>query len=157
MNRRDMLLLPGAALAAGTALAQTATPEPAPVRTSHKSLLKYGSTKELYKVPKTAAKSAKYIAVLTAVLRLSESQQQQAATIFTSAMQSHTTLRANIKTAHQGLAAAVRNGDSGAVSQISANLGLSKAQFLNIAANANLQFLQILSTDQQARLAQFQG
>jgi len=157
MNRRQMLMMPGvAAAAAGTALADIPPRRP-PTTTgvSRKRVSKYGKGSEMYKVPKTAAKSAKYIAFLTGLLGLTLDQQQQISSIFASAMEAQAALRTNRKTARQSLVAAVQNGNSGLAGQIAAALGLLTAQHLAAGAGANLQFLQVLTPEQQSQLAQF--
>lgn len=158
MNRRQMLLIPGAAVAAaGAALAEIPPHPPTTIGVSRKRVSKYSRSTEIYKVPKTTAKSAKYIAFLTTLLGLSSSQQQQISSIFASAMQAQATLHASMKTARQSLVTAVQNGDTAAVGQITSGLGLMEAQHLVAGANANIQFLQALTAAQQAQLVQFQG
>jgi len=156
MNRRQMLMIPGAAAAAaGAALAEV--PRRPPTGVSRKRVSKYSKGSEIYKVPKTAAKSAKYISFLTALLGLTIGQQQQIASIFDSAMQAQSSVRTGMKTARQSLIAAIQNGDSAAVGQITSGLGLLTAQHLAAGASANMQLLQVLTAAQQAQLAQFQA
>ena len=158
MNRRQMLMIPGAAAAAASAALAEVPPHPPTVMgVSHKRVSKYSKSSEIYKVPKTAAKNTKYVAFLTTLLGLTTDQQQQITAIFTSAMQSQTTLRASMKTARQTLVTAVQNGDTNAIGQVTSGLGLLTAQHLAAGANANLQFLQILTPAQQSLLVQFQS
>ncbi len=158
MNRRQMLLIPGAAAAAaGAALAEIPPHPPTVTGISHKRVSKYSKSSEIYKVPKTAAKSTKYVAFLTTLLGLSTDQQQQITSIFASAMAAQSTLHTNMKTARQTLVTAVQNGDTTAVGQITSGLGLMQAQHLATGANANMQVLQVLTPAQQALLAQFES
>lgn len=159
MNRRQMLMIPGAAAAAaGAVLAETPLHPPTVIAgVSRKSVSKYSRSSEIYKVPKTATKSAKYVTFLTTLLGLTTEQQQQISSIYASAMQTQTTLRTNMKTARQTLVTAVKNGDSSAVGQVTSGLGLMQAQHLAAGASANIQVLQVLTPSQQTQLEQFQA
>ena len=64
MNRRQMVILPGVALAATRGFAQTQQPAAIPSGSgavSRKAMARYGHLKYTYKVPHTASKQAKYI------------------------------------------------------------------------------------------------
>jgi hypothetical protein len=160
MNRRQMIMLPGAALVARQGFAQGAQLSEAvaerPVQhVSHKVLLKFTRPKAVSKVPKTEAKSAKYLNSLTTALSLSSDQQQQAGTILAAAVTAHATLRASLKTARASLSVAVRNNDSAGINQASGVIGNLTAQITAAGANANAAFYHILTPDQQSKLAQF--
>src|SRR5580658_5754476 len=122
MNRRDLIFLPGAAaVMASGAFAQSQsdativkTPTPTGLlspRKAMKAAARYGRAKYSYKVPKTAAKQAKYISFLSGLLTLSPAQQQQGASIFTAATVSRTALRNQVQTAHEALSEAVKTNN----------------------------------------------
>ena len=150
-----MVLLPGAALVATEAFAQSH-----PTATStHKALKrasKYGREKYAYKVPKTAAKQAKYIGFLTSFLSLSTTQQEQANTIFSTAIASREALRTQVQAAHEALSGAVKANNMGAITQASAEIATLGAQRHTLGAQANASFYQILTPAQQTTLAKFQ-
>jgi hypothetical protein len=159
MNRRQLMMLSGAAVATGSGLIQAAQPASgsgASQRASYKALLKLGRPKSSYKIPKTDSKKTKYIGSLSAALALSSAQQQQADTIFSGALSTRAALRGSLKTARQNLREAVRSNDVSAIEQMSATVASIKAQLVSAGANAHAAFRRILSPDQLARLTQFQ-
>jgi Spy/CpxP family protein refolding chaperone len=166
MNRRQMVLLPGTALLATEVFAQSQTDAaasrpsiPAGSLSAHKAMKltsKYGRAKYAYKVPKTAAKQAKYIGFLSALLSLTTAQQQSAATIFSAALASKTALRPQMKAAHDALSEAVKSNNPTSINQASAAIGALGAQRRALGAQANASFFQILTAAQQASLSQFQ-
>src|SRR5215470_2134973 len=101
MNRRQLVMLSGAAVAAGQGLAQTA--QPAQAQGTYKTLVKLGKTKATFKIPGTEAKKTKYVSSLTAALSLTSDQQQQAQAIFSDALAARATLRGSLRTAHKNL------------------------------------------------------
>jgi len=158
MNRREMLTLPAVALVARQGFAQVApisqsSSQPTGQHVSHKVLLKYSRPKAIAKVPKSAAKTTKYLNSLNTLLGLTSSQQQQASTIFTAAATAHTVIRTNLKAARQSLTTAIMNNDSGGIGQASMAIGSLTAQLTAAGANANAAFFQILTTDQKNRLS----
>src|SRR5262249_42326951 len=160
MNRRQLMMISGAAVATGSGLVPTARAASGPVasqRASYKALVKLGRLKSSYKLPKTESKKAKYLGSLSAGLTLTSAQHQQADTIFSSALSTRAALRGSLKTARQNLREAVRNNDASAIEQMSANVGSIKAQLISTGANAHVAFHRILSTDQLAKLTQFQS
>jgi len=162
MRRRFLLALPGiGALVANRAFGQTqetaAVSEGASLRLSRKTLTKHSGAKAAYKVPKSAAKQVKYLNSMTALLSLTPAQQEQAAAIFANAASARTAAHANLQAAHRQLAAAVTNNDSAAISRTSAALGVLMSQRFSSGAMANAAFFQLLTPDQQSKLAQFQG
>ncbi len=161
MNRRQMMILPGAAAVLareGLADVGSATSaSTAAARISKKAMKAASHPKASYKIPKSEGKKDKYVNFLSTLLTLNPSQKEQAAAIFTSAVNTRKQLRSDLKTARQSLRDAVRNNDSAAISQISASIGNIRAQLLSNAASANASFYQILAADQQATLAQFQS
>ena len=156
MNRRQMITLSGA-VAATQGMAAAASTQNSAKITKHASkvLVKYIRARSSYKIPKSEAKTAKYLNSATALLALSSAQQQQAATIFNSAVPGSASVRASLKNARKNLKDAVRNNDNAAISQVSATMGSLRAQLTAIGAAANAAFYQILNTDQQAKLTQF--
>jgi hypothetical protein len=158
MNRREMLTLPAVALVAHQGFAQVAqmsqsSSQSTGQHVSHKVLLKYSRPKAISKVPKSAAKTTKYLNSLNTLLALTPSQQQQATTIFTAAATAHAAIRTNMKAARQTLTTAIMNNDSGAIGQASMAVGSLTAQLTAAGANANAAFYQILTTDQKNRLS----
>ena len=158
MNRRQMFMLPGAALVAHQGLAQAAQMSQAgPVRASdhvsHKVLLKYSRPKTISKVPKNEAKSAKYLSALTTLLSLTADQQQQATAILAPAVTAHGALRTNLKNARQSLSSAIKNNDSAGINQAAVTIGNLTAQLTAAGANANAALYRILSPDQQSKFA----
>src|SRR5207248_2045219 len=125
MNRRQMVMLSGAAVAMGQGSAQNAQPTQG---AANKALLKLGRAKSTYKIPKTEAKKTKHLNSLTAALSLTSDQQQQAQAIFAEAMAARATLRGSLKTAHRNLSEAVRNDNSAAIAEMAATIGELRAR-----------------------------
>lgn len=162
MNRRDVIMLSGVALAAHRGMAQVeqiSRPGSAASlpHVSPKVLLKYSRPKSASKVPKTEAKTAKYLSSLNALLALSAAQQQQATSIFAAAATAQAAVRNNLKAARQSLNSAIRNNDTAAISQASTAIGGLKAQLTAAGANANAAFYVLLTADQQSKLTQFKS
>src|ERR1022692_2707646 len=65
---------------------------------------------------------------MTAKLGLTAEQQSQATTIFSNAQATESTLRASMKTAHQGLNDAVRSNNTVGIEQLAATIGNLTAQ-----------------------------
>jgi hypothetical protein len=157
MNRRQMVVLPGIAFAASQGFSQTPEAVSASSRsaaTSHKVLAHYSRLKSFSKIPKTAAKQAKYISFLTTHLSLLANQQVETANIFAAASASEAGLKSSMKAARQSLGQAVKSNDIAAITKASAAIGTLVAQRHTIGANANAAFLQLLTSDQQAKLSQ---
>jgi hypothetical protein len=160
MNRRQMVILPGVALAATSGFAQTqeASASAAGSGTvSHKAISHYSRPKSLYTFPKSGAKQAKYITFLTALLALAPNQQAEAASIFANTSASDAEVKKSMKTARQHLGESVRNNDGAGMRQTSAAIGTLAAQRHAVGAGASAAFLQILTADQQAKLNQFRS
>jgi Spy/CpxP family protein refolding chaperone len=158
-----MVFLPGAALVASEAFAQSQA-DAVVSRTSgisaHKALKaasKYGTAKYAYKIPKSAAKQAKYVNFLTTFLSLTPNQQTQVNSIFSAALASKVALKTQIRTAHETLSNAVKTNNSAAIAQATAAIGTLGAQRHTIGAQANASFYQILTAAQQASLSAFQS
>ena len=157
MNRRQMVILPGIALAASRGFSQsaqtTATSSSSAV-VSHKALSHYTRQKSLSTVPKSVSKQAKYISFLTAHLTLSAGQAAEIATIFQTASASIAELKTTMKTARQSLGAAVKNNDADAIDKTTVTIGKLVQQRHLIGAKANAAFYQTLTGDQQAKFSQ---
>ncbi len=162
MNRRLLIALPGvAAFAASRAWGQTEEAD-APgngvlTHVSKKALTKFSGSKSAYQVPKNAAKQAKYVGSLTALLALTPVQQQEAAAILANAASTRASLHASLKAARKALSGAVLNNDTGAISQASTALGAMMAQYVSNGALANAEIFQLLTPDQQTKLSVFMG
>jgi Spy/CpxP family protein refolding chaperone len=157
MNRRQMVVLPGIAFAASQGFSQTTDAVSASSRsaaTSHKVLAHYGRMKAFSKIPKTAAKQAKYISFLTTYLSLLPNQQDQTAHIFATASSSEAALKSSMKAARKSLAQSVKSNNTAGITQAAAAIGTLVAQRHTIGANANAAFFQLLTSDQQAKLSQ---
>jgi Spy/CpxP family protein refolding chaperone len=162
MDRRSMVAIPGiAALAAARAFSQTSesvTPGDGSVlHASRKALIKHSGAKSAYKVPKNATKQTKYLNSLTALLSLTSGQKQQISAIYTGAVATRGSIQTSIKTTRKALHTAVKNYDSGAISQSVATLGNLLVQHITNGAMANAAVFQILTPDQQVKLSQYQG
>ncbi len=95
---------------------------------------------------------------LTRMLGLSTSQQQQATTIFTNAANSNQPVMADMHTARQNLANAVKTNDSAsAIKQYAASIGNDTSTLVATNATANEQFFQILTPEQQSTMQQMEG
>jgi len=107
--------------------------------------------------PSAADLAQRKVDFLTRQLTLTTAQQQQATTIFTNSATADATVRANLQTAHQSLNDAVKSNNSAAIDQAAATIGSLTAQLSSSDAKADAAFYQILTADQQAKFAQFQG
>jgi Spy/CpxP family protein refolding chaperone len=163
MRRRELLAGPGvagvAAFAAGRAFAQPreATAVGAAPIVSRKALIKETGAKAAYELPKTPTKQTRYLASITALLSLNSGQQQQAASIFTSAVTNRIAIHLTMKSARKVLSTAVKSNDSAGISQAASELGALTSQYIANGATANAAFYQILTPAQQATLTQYQG
>src|SRR5262245_29313920 len=161
MNRRELMMFSGAALAAHEGLAQaqqvsTATDTGVAAATI-KTLLKYNRAKSSHRLPKDENKLTKYVESLSSALSLTATQQQAASSIFLNAVVAKTTLKAQVKSARTNVRNAVFVNDSGAISQESANIGNLKTQLIALGANAHATFHQVLTPAQQQMLLQYRG
>jgi hypothetical protein len=160
MNRRELIMLSGAALAAHERLAQAqqvSTATYTGVAATIRTLLKYNRAKSSHRLPKDETKLTKYVDSLSSALSLTAIQQQAASSIFLNAIVAKTTLKAQIKTARTNVSNAVFANDSGGISQESANIGNLKAQLIALGANAHATFHQVLTPAQQQMLLQYRG
>ncbi len=107
--------------------------------------------------PDPATMAQHRVSFLTTALTLTTAQQQQATTIFTNSALADTTVHDNLKTANQSLSDAVKNNDTVAIDRSSTNIGNLTAQLTSNDAKANAALYQILTPDQQIKLAQLQN
>jgi Spy/CpxP family protein refolding chaperone len=123
---------------------------------SRKAVARYSGLKSFYKVPKNQAKQTKYIGFLTTLLSLTANQQTQAASIFSAAIASLSTVKQSMKSARQNLGEAVIF-NAADINQMAAAIGNLAAQRHSIGASANAAFFQILTPAQQATLNQLRS
>ena len=98
------------------------------------------------------------VQMLTTLLTLDTTQQQQAKTIFTDAATAGQKLRESSKTAHDALQAAVKTGASdGQIDQLAAQVGAVTAQGAAINAKAQSKFRSILNSAQKEKLDAREG
>ncbi len=103
--------------------------------------------------PDPATHVQHHVEFLSTVLNLNATQQQQATTIFTNAAKNGAALHDSMKTARQALDTAVQNNDAAGIEQAANNIGSVTAQMTALHAKADAAFNQILTPDQQAKLA----
>jgi hypothetical protein len=158
MNRRQMVILPGVALAAARGFAQTpqsAATSSGSATLSHKAMARYGRPKYAYKVPHGARKQAKYISFLATLLSLSPGQQAETVSIFAAASTAGGELKATAKTQRKRLGASAGANDGAGIGQAALAIGKVASQRYTIDAKANAAFFQILTADQQEKLTKF--
>ena len=107
--------------------------------------------------PDPAARAQHRVSFLTTLLTLTTSQQQQATAIFTNAAGVEAATHGSFKTAHQGLADAIKANNTANIDQIATTIGNLTAQMASNHAKAEAAFYQILSPEQQAKLTQFES
>jgi Spy/CpxP family protein refolding chaperone len=107
--------------------------------------------------PDPAARVQHRVSFLTTLLTLTTAQQQQATAIFTTAASAEAAVHGSFKTAHQGLADAIKANNSANIDQISTTIGNLTAQMASNHAKAEAAFYQILTPDQQTKLAQYES
>jgi Spy/CpxP family protein refolding chaperone len=158
MNRRSMVILPGIAMAAASrGFAQAQETASGSGKLSHKAIGNITRLKSFSKIPKSAAKQAKYVNFLTVLLSLTENQRTQAAKIYASASASHAAVKQNMKAARQSLSEAVKSNNGVAIGKEAVAIGTLSAQYHAIGANAHATFFQTLTEAQQAKFNQFRG
>jgi Spy/CpxP family protein refolding chaperone len=105
------------------------------------------------KPPEPATMVQHRVEFLTNMLNLSQSQQNQATTIFTSAEQSVVATMQSMHAAHQTLDTAVKTNDGAAIDQAATTIGNLTAQLTATHAKAEAAFYQILNSDQQNKFS----
>jgi len=96
------------------------------------------------------------VSYLTTVLSLTNVQQQQATTIFTSAANDARTVHDSLSGAQESLSAAVKSNDNATIEQAAATIGNLIAQLTAARAKGEAAFYQILTADQQNKLTQLE-
>ena len=107
--------------------------------------------------PDPATIVARKVARLTKLLGLSTAQQGQATTIFTNALNDVTPLEATLKSDRQSLQTAVKANETATIDSVSASIGTTTGQIVDIQNKADAAFYAILSTPQQNTLNQSGG
>lgn len=95
-------------------------------------------------------------AFLSNYLNLTDAQKTQAQSIFQSARQSAQPVRQELQQTRQALRAAVQANDAAQIQQLSATEGGQIGQLTSIRSSAMAKVYQILTPDQQQKLAQLQ-
>jgi|SRR5579883_1178205 len=111
------------------------------------------STAPTHTPPTPATMAAHKVAFLTSLLTLTSDQQTKATTIFTNAATADATARTNLKTLQTQLDTAIKSNAVGTINNLTPQIGALEGQLLNNDALANAAFYQILTPDQQAKLA----
>jgi len=93
-------------------------------------------------------------AFLASYLNLTPAQQAQAKSIFQSARQSGQTVRQQLKQTRQSFQAAVQANNAAQIQQLAANEGSEMGQLAAIRGTAMASVYQMLTPDQQQKLAQ---
>jgi len=94
---------------------------------------------------------------LTKLLGLSTSQQGQATTIFLNALNDVTPLESTLKSDRQSLQTAVKANDTATIDSVSASIGTTTGQIVDIQNKADAAFYAILTPSQQNTLNQHGG
>ena len=94
------------------------------------------------------------VARLTRMLSLTNSQQEQAKTIFTNAANSNSPVMADMRSARKNLQNAMTTNDSNGVKQYAATIGSDTGTLVANESFAFQQFYQTLTPEQQTKLAQ---
>ena len=92
------------------------------------------------------------VARLTSLLTLTESQQSQATTIFTTSQTAITPIRTTLSQAWTSMQAAVKTNAPATIDQLAASIGTATGQITAIQNKADAAFYAILTADQQAKL-----
>ena len=106
------------------------------------------------RIPPNPSELAQHeVARYTALLSLTQAQQDQATAIFTAEATEEQGLRQNERAAHQALETAVTGGDTGAIQQQAAALGQLQGQGIAARSLAEAKFYATLTADQKAKAA----
>lgn len=93
----------------------------------------------------------KRVNLMSTVLSLTNTQQQQATTIFTNETNANMPIVADLKAARQALETAIENDDKGVIDQESSTIGNLVGKLAENASTAYASFYQMLTPDQQAK------
>jgi len=101
--------------------------------------------------PDPAQRIARRVDALTRLLSLTDAQKQQATTLFTNADAESQSIRTQLRSANDAIAAAVKTNNTAAIDQNAATVGSLNGQLISIESKANAAFYAILTPDQQAK------
>lgn len=108
-------------------------------------------------MPDPATMAQRQVQMLTQDLKLTSAQQQQATTIFSAAATAQSTTQPSMRTAREALGIAVRANDAVGIDKAATTIGNLTAQATTTRAKADAAFYQILTPEQQAKLAQIRS
>ena len=94
---------------------------------------------------------------LTKQLSLTPQQQQQASTIFSEAANNAKATHDQMRTAHDGLKAAIQKNDSAGIEQAANTIGNLTTQMITAHAKAQAAFYQTLTPDQQTKMNELES
>jgi Spy/CpxP family protein refolding chaperone len=94
---------------------------------------------------------------LTKQLSLTPQQQQQAASIFSDAGNNAKATHDQMRTAHDGLKAAIQKNDSAGIEQAANTIGNLTTQMITAHAKTQAAFYQILTPEQQAKMNEMES
>ena len=116
------------------------------------SLLSSLAVAQNERTPPAPAQIAQHeVARYTTLLSLTAAQQDQATAIFTDEATTEQSLRANERTAHQALEAAVTGEDTAAIQQQATALGTLQGQSIAARATGEARLYAILTADQKTK------
>jgi len=107
--------------------------------------------------PDPATMAQHRVTRLTTLLTLTAAQQQQATNIFTNSATADANVRTGLKTAHQALSDAIKKNDTAGIDRAATTIGSLTAQVASTDGKAEAAFYQILTPDQQTKLAALKG
>jgi Spy/CpxP family protein refolding chaperone len=102
--------------------------------------------------PETPARKARPARRMMNRLDLSESQKQQAKTLFEQSRQNAEPIRQQLKKNREALTAAIKANDPGQIQQLSTQQGQLRGQLLSVHADTRAKFLSTLTPEQRARV-----
>lgn len=88
---------------------------------------------------------------LTTLLSLTDAQKASATTIFTNAYSATVTPRADLQTARDSMAAAVKAGNTATIDTLATTIGTATAQLVSAESKAEAAFYALLTADQKAK------
>jgi Spy/CpxP family protein refolding chaperone len=107
--------------------------------------------------PDPAKMAQRHLDFLTKQLSLTTQQQQQAATIFSEVGNTAKATHEQMKTAHDGLKAAIQKNDTAAIEQAANTIGTLTTQMTVAHAKAQAAFYQTLTPEQQTKMNELES
>jgi Spy/CpxP family protein refolding chaperone len=104
--------------------------------------------------PDPAMMAQRQVYFLSRALNLTEAQQKQATTIFTSAAKAQSGAQSEMKTAREALEAAVKAGNTAGIDKAAGRIGELTAKTTAARAKADAEFFKTLTPEQQTKMAQ---